>query len=221
MKKNYFIITLTLLLSVFTVCFLIGRAIAEKDNKGQDNKNESGIASIPHYEEEITPTGTESSGVKKEVAEVDSVFSKSAPLTVAESEVLERMSKPCNGEVIKEYSQTAVYSKTTDDWRSHLGIDYKAELNSDVTSICDGTVANIYNDRIWGNCIEIIHKGNILGIYRNLSDEINVSIDEKVSEGQAIAKVGNSASVERLEEAHLHLEIWIEGMPINPVSFIY
>ena len=66
MKKNYFIITLTLLLSVFTVCFLIGRAIAEKDNKGQDDKNESGVASIPHYEEEITPTGTESSGVKKE-----------------------------------------------------------------------------------------------------------------------------------------------------------
>ena len=115
----------------------------------------------------------------------------------------------------------AIYSKSTDDWRAHQGTDYKAEKGSNVVSVYDGIVTNIYEDKLWGNCIEIIHTGNLLGIYRNLSKDILVKVNEKVTGGQAIGKVGSSASIEKAEEPHLHFELWMNGESINPTSFIY
>lgn len=217
MKRIYYLLAFTLLMSVFTVCFLIGRAMVLKEDTPATPIENDGVVAIPFGESEVKETASDSEKVEKFPQKTNALENNDAK----EEAIPDRMQFPTSAVILRDYSQMAIYSKSTDDWRAHQGIDYKAELGSKVVSVYDGTVTNIYEDKLWGNCIEIIHTGNILGIYRNLSKDISVKVNEKVSGGQAIGKVGNSASIEKAEEPHLHFELWMNGESINPTSFIY
>ncbi len=217
MKRIYYLLAFTLLMSVFTVCFLIGRAMVIKEDSPTVPIENDGVVAIPYGEKDVKETASEAENIEK-VPQID----ETADNDDAKEEIVpDRMQFPSSKTILRDYSQMAIYSKSTDDWRAHQGIDYKAEKGSNVVSVYDGTVTNIYEDKLWGNCIEIIHTGNILGIYRNLSKDILVKVNEKVSGGQAIGKVGNSASIEKAEQPHLHFELWLNGESINPSSFIY
>ena len=74
---------------------------------------------------------------------------------------------------------------------------------------------------IEGKCIEIEHTKNLKSVYKNLYSKVNVKKGDKVKEGEVIAKVGESASVESRLTAHLHFELWQDNVPINPQSYIY
>ena len=217
MKRIYYLLAFTLLMSVFTVCFLIGRAMVIKDEAPAVPIGNDGVVAIPFGESEVKETASDTEKVEKIPQVTDNADIKNTK----EKVIPDRMQFPSSEIVLRDYSQMAIYSKSTDDWRAHQGTDYKAEKGSNVVSVYDGTVTNIYEDKLWGNCIEIIHTGNVLGVYRNLSKDILVKVNEKVSGGQAIGKVGNSASIEKAEEPHLHFELWMNGEPINPSSFIY
>ena len=217
MKRIYYLLAFTLLMSVFTVCFLIGRAMVLKEDTPATPIENDGVVAIPFGESEVKETANDAEKVEK-FPQVNNTEDND---DIKEEAIPDRMQFPSSTTILRDYSQMAIYSKSTDDWRAHQGIDYKAELGSKVVSVYDGTVTNIYEDKLWGNCIEIIHTGNILGIYRNLSKDISVKVNEKVSGGQAIGKVGNSASIEKAEEPHLHFELWMNGESINPTSFIY
>ncbi len=217
MKRIYYLLAFTILMSVFTVCFLIGRAMVIKDDTPAKPIENDGVVAIPYGENEVKETASDTEKVEKFPQENNTADNSETK----EEAIPDRMQFPSSETILRDYSQMAIYSKSTDDWRAHQGIDYKAEMGSDVVSVYDGIVANIYEDKLWGHCIEIIHTGNILGIYRNLSEDILVKVNEKVSGGQAIGKVGNSASIEKAEEPHLHFELWMNGEVINPSSFIY
>ena len=217
MKRIYYLLAFTLLMSVFTVCFLIGRAMVLKEDSPAVPIGNDGVVAIPYGENEVKETASDTEKVEK-IPQVSNTTDNSP---AKEETIPDRMQFPSSTVILRDYSQMAIYSKSTDDWRAHQGIDYKAELGSDVLSVYDGRVANIYKDKLWGHCIEIIHTGNVLGVYRNLDKDISVKIDEKVTSGQAIGKVGNSASIEKAEEPHLHFELWMNGEVINPSSFIY
>ena len=217
MKRIYYLVAFTLLMSVFTVCFLIGRAMVLKDDSPATPIGNDGVVAIPYGENEVKETASDAEKVEKLTQEEVSIEKSDEK----EESIPDRMKFPSSTVILRDYSQMAIYSKSTDDWRAHQGIDYKAEKGSEVLSVYDGTVTNIYKDKLWGHCIEIIHTGNILGVYRNLDKEILVKVNEKVTGGQAIGKVGNSASIEKAEEPHLHFELWMNGEVINPSSFIY
>lgn len=220
MKKIQMPFVLIIIISVFMLSFLMGRATALKDKDGNAHNTEiyNGTIKIPKEEEETAPAAANAQKVKKEDSadkkENDSDFS-------ASNTPPERMLFPCGNNVINGYSQTAVYSKTMNDWRAHTGIDYAAEKGAEVVSAWDGIVKKVYKDKLWGYCVEILHTGNIRGIYRNLQKKISVKEGDKLKGGQAIGKVGTSAPVEKEEEPHLHFELWADGVPINPESYVY
>ena len=63
---------------------------------------------------------------------------------------------PVKGKVIKEFAANKlVYSKTLDMWKTHPGIDIKAELGEMVASVCNGKVVSIENDSFYGKTIKI------------------------------------------------------------------
>lgn len=224
MKRTHMSILLAIALAVFVFSFLIGRATALRDKEKQTKRNEiyTGTIRIPKDEEPVAPAGA----VAQNVEETEVVTDKNKPLpennSPAENEQPpERMLFPCGQAVLNEYSQAAVYSKTMDDWRAHTGIDYAAEEGTAVTSVWDGTVHKVYKDNLWGYTVEILHKGNLYSVYKNLQKNIPVKEGDNVTKGQAIGKVGKSASVESREEPHLHFEMWTGGQTINPESYIY
>ncbi len=231
MKKTQMSMILAIVVSVFLLSFLIGRATALKD-KEEAKRNEiyAGSILIPKDKESVTPAGATAQNVEKDDAALEqeeTITEKNNPDDKADNnknnqeKPPERMLFPCGQAVLNGYSQTAVYSKTMDDWRAHTGIDYAAEEGTDVTSVWDGTVSKVYKDMLWGYTVEILHDGNIYSVYKNLKKNIAVKEGDKVAKGQAIGKVGKSAAVEKREEPHLHFELWTGGETINPESYIY
>ena len=231
MKKTQMSIVLVIVVSVFLLSFLIGRATALKD-KEEAKRNEiyAGSILIPKDKEPVMPAGASAQKVEKNddaskeeknPTQKNNADSKDENKKNKVTKPPERMLFPCGQAVLNGYSQTAVYSKTMDDWRAHMGIDYLAKEGTDVVSVWDGTVSKVYKDMLWGYTVEILHDGNIYSVYKNLKKGIAVKEGDKVTRGQAIGKVGSSAAVEKREEAHLHFELWTNDEPINPESYIY
>lgn len=217
MRKFSVTSILIAIFAIFILCFMIGKSNAIRQESEEDIVDVETPTDDAANKEEISPASTSSEKIKKEETENQESKIEIEPQNTPP----DRMYFPCGQTVLKEYSQQAVYSKTMDDWRAHTGIDYKADIGSDVVSVWDGVVKNTYKDSLWGYVVEIEHDGEITSVYKNLDENIFVKKGVVVSKGQAIGKVGNSASVESRDEAHLHFEIWTSGMPINPDSYIY
>lgn len=221
MKKTHTLLVIMIIVSVFLMSFLIGRATALRDKEKNITNSQiyTGEEVAGQEKEKSAPASVSAERVEKKAPQV--APSKKDAQKSLEDKPPERMLFPCGENVLKEYSQMAVYSETMGDWRAHTGIDYEAEKGSDVKSSWDGTVSRIYKDRLWGHTIEIEHSGNVKSVYKNLQSKIEVREGDKVKRGQAIAKVGESASVESREKPHLHFELWQDGVAINPISYVY
>lgn len=127
---------------------------------------------------------------------------------------------PINGEIINEFSDGELVKSSNDIWRTHDGIDIKAELGTEVKSMTKGTVTDIYQDSLWGNCIVIDHQDGITGYYFGLDPQISVSKGDEVMAGEAIGLVGNTADIESDMEPHLHFGLKYGNEWIDPISYI-
>ena len=107
------------------------------------------------------------------------------------------------------------------DYRVHLGIDIQTEKNAPVYAAADGTVSKIWVDTLMGYCIAIKHSGNCVTVYKNLAATLPEGIAEgtSVRSGQLIATVGNSAMVEVADEDHLHFEMTVADLAVDPLKY--
>ena len=129
--------------------------------------------------------------------------------------------KPVDGDVIKDYAtDTLVYSNTLEEWTTHLGIDYAAEKTSIVKASAEGTVKSIKNDPRYGLTLVLEHSNGFTSLYANLLSTEFVTVGEKVTQGQTIATVGNTATFEIADETHLHFEILKDGVNVDPNLYI-
>ncbi len=128
---------------------------------------------------------------------------------------------PVYGEVIVPFSgNELVYSKTLEDWRVHTGVDIKSSILAQVTAAFDGTVESVTNDPLMGITIVIDHGENKKTVYSNLSSMEMVQPGKTVKTGDVISGVGDTALIETGEEAHIHFEIWIDGAPVDPQTYL-
>lgn len=118
-------------------------------------------------------------------------------------------------------SELQVFSPTMNDYRVHLGIDVLAAEGEPVCAVADGTVAQIWEDVRMGQCIAIQHAGDAVSVYKNVSAELPEGIIEgaKVKAGQQIATVGSTAMVEIADESHLHFEMTVGGLEVDPLEY--
>lgn len=128
---------------------------------------------------------------------------------------------PVSGDVINPFSNNElVKSKTLNDWRTHDGIDIACESGTQVKAACAGTVTKIYDDAMWGKCIEIEHQNKIKTYYYSLSDSVSVTVGQKVETGTVIGTVSDSASAEVLDAMHLHFGVKKDGVWVDPLSIV-
>ena len=129
--------------------------------------------------------------------------------------------KPVEGEIMKVYAKdNLVFSNTLQEWTTHLGIDIKADKTTVVKSAEAGTIKTIKNDPRYGLTITIEHDNGYQTVYANLLSSEFVVEGEKVEKGQSIGTVGNSATFEIVDEAHLHFEVLKDGVQIDPTTVI-
>ena len=99
----------------------------------------------------------------------------------------------------------------------HTGVDFGGGIGVQIFAVADGTVVFAQETTVRGNAVIIDHGWGIYSGYWHQS-EIMVSVGDVVQEGDVIGLVGNTG---RSSGAHLHLELWVNQVPVNPLSWIY
>lgn len=129
-------------------------------------------------------------------------------------------SLPVDGKLTGKFSgEKLVFHEAVSDWRSHDGVDYKAEEGSAVVASADGVVESIYQDTM-GNCIVIDHENGLKSVYANLAETDKKLLGKNVKRGEKIGEVGNTAVADFEKEAHLHFEILKDSNPVDPADYI-
>ena len=132
-----------------------------------------------------------------------------------------RYQPPVDGSIIRIFAiNSLIYSETLNQWMTHSGVDIAGSKGSEVRSIAEGTVENVYNDDMLGMTVVISHANGCVSMYSNLDEDVDVSIGDTVRSRQVIGRIGATAISECLERSHLHFELHINGEPVNPEGLI-
>ena len=129
---------------------------------------------------------------------------------------------PVGGVLSKKHSvDTQVFSPTLNEYRVHLGIDIATEEAAPVFAMAQGTVAQIWEDPMMGWCLALSHTGEAVTVYKNLSKQFadGISVGKEVEAGQLLGSVGDTAMIEIAEEPHLHVEMTVKGLQVDPLEY--
>ena len=124
--------------------------------------------------------------------------------------------------IVKGYDSTVqVYSTTMGDYRIHLGLDMVTEENAPVYAAADGVISRIWEDTLMGKCVAVSHAGDCYTIYKNLDPALpeGITVGADVKAGALLGNVGESAVLELAEEPHLHFEMTVAGLSVNPLDY--
>lgn len=129
--------------------------------------------------------------------------------------------KPVEGNISREFAKdTLVYSETLKEWITHLGIDIEADKTTVVKAVEEGEVIAIKTDPRYGITVIIKHTDGFETRYANLLTSEYVTVGEKVSKGQTLGTVGNTAVFEISDNYHLHFEMLKDDEYVNPTIYI-
>lgn len=121
--------------------------------------------------------------------------------------------------VTMQYSEAVdVFNKTLNYWSTHKALDLSAADGTDVVSMYDGTVVDVYESYGMGNVVKIDHGENVVATYASLGD-VQVVKGQEVARGEKIGTVSTTASYEFSDGAHLHLEVAKDGVAVDPTPY--
>ena len=130
---------------------------------------------------------------------------------------------PVSGVLQKKHdADMQVFSDTMRDYRVHLGIDIGTVAGASVSAMADGVISQVWENVSMGQCIAIAHSGNSYTIYKNLSATLpkNIKVGAAVKTGDVIGTIGETAMVEVSDEPHLHLEMTVNGLQVDPTDYL-
>ena len=132
-----------------------------------------------------------------------------------------RTASPLEGEIVAVYAMDALsYNATTRDWRTHDGIDLAAEAGASVCAAAEGTVYTVYEDETMGHTVVIRHQDGYVTCYASLGEDVAVAPGDKVTLGQKIGTVGNTALMESALGDHIHFSVTRDDKPVDPQKFL-
>ena len=103
--------------------------------------------------------------------------------------------------------------------RPHDGLDFRADIGSDVYATGDGEVILAKRYGTFGRTLIIDHGFGYKTLYAHLSVyEDDIKVGAKVKRGQVIAKSGNTGLT---EGPHLHYEVHFNDKPVDPLLYLF
>lgn len=101
--------------------------------------------------------------------------------------------------------------------RMHTGLDFPAPMRTPVLAARTGVVTVTHWLGGYGNTVALKHELGVSTVYAHLS-AILVKPGERVTVGQAIARVGASGSA---TGPHLHFEVRVRGAAVDPLPALW
>lgn len=99
----------------------------------------------------------------------------------------------------------------------HTGIDLAADEGTPVSAAFYGRVKECGEDDVWGRYVLLEHSDNCETYYCHLS-EIYVTEDAVIRQGETIGLVGSTGWS---TGPHLHFEVRIDGIRVDPARILY
>ncbi len=114
---------------------------------------------------------------------------------------------------------------------NHHGVDIIAKRGDTIVAASAGLVVTSMCQASNGNCdvdggvsvkgcgwyVKIRHAGGLSTLYCHMTSQPLVSVGDRVNAGQPLGKVGSSGNS---SGPHLHFEVRVNGIPINPEPFM-
>ena len=106
----------------------------------------------------------------------------------------------------------------------HTGVDFGGGMGLPIVAPAHGKVVYTGSLSVRGNVTIIDHGLGVFSGYFHQS-KIDVKVGDFVTKGQKIGEVGNSGRVNGADEfqgagAHLHWELWVNGVQVNPLDWL-
>ena len=225
-EKGYYIVLFLCILAVGISGYIfVSGAVSEKKSLNDPTLSVATSAEIPEKTSSSGSGSKTSSGSKtpdKSASSSSEDTAKAASISAPEAaETLSVRVWPVSGSSIAGYSmQELSFNPTTQDWRTHDGIDLSALAGESVRAACSGTVTAVYDDEFLGTTVVISHPEGYTTHYSNLAAMPAVSAGMKVTAGDTIGSVGSSALLEAASGSHLHFSVMQNGQSVDPVRFI-
>ncbi len=125
------------------------------------------------------------------------------------------------GRPIKKGWISSHYGRRTDPFTGNLawhgGMDFAGKLNSEVIAVGSGVVTWSGERYGYGQMVEINHGSGFSTRYAHNSENL-VKVGDVVKKGQQIALMGSSG---RSTGPHVHFEVYKNGRPVDPSSYIH
>ena len=222
------IVTAVLIVSIGIVILSAGVSQSRRGKQPVETDPLPGISeSIAHSDTHKAPAQTsraeETTASRPHKAEEDAAETTEIAEPAGIDDPLPSFIAPVSGMGMKSHSMDVpVYSTTMEDYRTHCGVDIAAPMGGAVRAAAAGTVQEIWEDPMMGSCLSIAHTGGAVSVYRNLSPTRldSIVVGSAVKAGDVIGAVGESALAEIAEESHVHYELHIDGVAVDPADFM-
>ena len=100
---------------------------------------------------------------------------------------------------------------------THTGLDIATSTGTPIVAAAGGTVTYSGYRGSYGNLLVISHGNGVTTYYAHCS-KLYVSAGVTVAQGQQIAAIGNTGNS---TGPHLHLEVRLNGVALNPQNYVY
>ncbi|SMO73101.1 Peptidase family M23 [Saccharicrinis carchari] len=102
-------------------------------------------------------------------------------------------------------------------WRPHKGIDLVANTGTDIYASADGRVKSVRYSDSFGKMVKIDHGYGLVSLYAHMNSQ-KVKVGDHVKRGQVIGEVGSTGLS---AGPHLHYEIHLHGVEVDPVKYFF
>lgn len=107
-------------------------------------------------------------------------------------------------------------SPFTNDREFHSGLDISNKAKTPIVSPADGIVSEVGSQQGYGKVLYISHGYGFKTMYAHL-DKTLVKAGQRIKRGDEIALVGSTG---RTTGPHLHYEVHLNGLPVDPLRYI-
>lgn len=113
------------------------------------------------------------------------------------------------------------HNKTLNKYYEHKGVDFTAEVGTQVLAVDDGVVESIYKDDVLtGTEITVDHGDGVKTVYRFITVDEALTVGASVARGDVIGMVAEATGEEYKDGAHLHFEIKKDGKQVDPATYL-
>ncbi len=154
--------------------------------------------------------------VKTLTKEEEQVFNE-AINTISDEKLFTRFVDPTIGYTSGEFGDIYHINGSEEPLIYHTGYDYVNEEGTTVNATANGKVLAVGFNEVNGNYIVIDHGYGVTSVYNNLHTQ-DVAVGDVVSVGGKIGTMGKSGNVTGV---HLHFEIKVNGVSVDPGIFLY